>query len=142
MIISLFQNELSRAVLLKPKFALESLGGLVKTLLALISPYFPSTPNPSRGDSRSPQPLDSLGPGCCPRIHIYNILCLRLLPLVPRWLSDKEFSCNAGDLGWNLGSEGSLLQGILEPFQYSCPENPMDRGAWRTIVHRISKSWT
>ena len=26
--------------------------------------------------------------------------------------------------------------------QYSCLENPMDRGAWRAIVHRIAKSWT
>ena len=27
------------------------------------------------------------------------------------------------------------------PLQYSCLENPMDRGAWRTAVHRIAKSW-
>ena len=26
--------------------------------------------------------------------------------------------------------------------QYSCLENPMDRGAWWTIVHRVAKSWT
>ena len=28
------------------------------------------------------------------------------------------------------------------PLQYSCLENPMDRGAWRALVHRITKSWT
>ena len=28
------------------------------------------------------------------------------------------------------------------PLQYSCLENPMDRGVWRTTVHRVSKSWT
>ena len=28
------------------------------------------------------------------------------------------------------------------PFQYSCLENPMDRGAWRTIVHGVAKSQT
>ena len=28
------------------------------------------------------------------------------------------------------------------PLQYSCLENPMDRGAWGTTVHRIVKSWT
>ena len=28
------------------------------------------------------------------------------------------------------------------PFQYSCLENPMDRGAWWAMVHSISKSWT
>ena len=27
------------------------------------------------------------------------------------------------------------------PLQYSCLENPMDRGAWQAIVHRASKSW-
>ena len=26
--------------------------------------------------------------------------------------------------------------------QYSCPENPMDRGAWWAAVHGIAKSWT
>ena len=26
------------------------------------------------------------------------------------------------------------------PLQYSCPENPMDRGAWRAIVHRVAES--
>ena len=28
------------------------------------------------------------------------------------------------------------------PLQYSCLENPMDRGAWWTTVHRVTKSWT
>ena len=28
------------------------------------------------------------------------------------------------------------------PFQYSCLENPMDRGAWWATVHGIAKSWT
>ena len=28
------------------------------------------------------------------------------------------------------------------PLQYSCPENPMDRGAWQATVHRVSKSQT
>ena len=28
------------------------------------------------------------------------------------------------------------------PLQYSCPENPMDRGAWRHIAHWVAKSWT
>jgi len=28
------------------------------------------------------------------------------------------------------------------PPQYSCLENPMDRGAWRVIVHRVAKSQT
>ena len=27
------------------------------------------------------------------------------------------------------------------PLQYSCLENPMDRGAWKATVHGITKSW-
>jgi len=26
--------------------------------------------------------------------------------------------------------------------QYSCLENPVDRGTWQTTVHRVAKSWT
>ena len=28
------------------------------------------------------------------------------------------------------------------PFHYSCLENSMDRGAWQTIAHRVTKNWT
>ena len=28
------------------------------------------------------------------------------------------------------------------PLQYSCPENPMDGGAWRAEVHGVAESWT
>ena len=28
------------------------------------------------------------------------------------------------------------------PLQYSCLENPVDRGAWQATVHRVTKSWT
>ena len=30
---------------------------------------------------------------------------------------------------------------LWQPIQYSCLENPMDRGAWQATVHRVSKSW-
>ena len=33
-------------------------------------------------------------------------------------------------------------EGNGNPFQYSCLENPMDRGAWWATVHRVTKSWT
>ena len=38
---------------------------------------------------------------------------------------------NAGDLGSILGSGRSPGEGDGNPLQYSCLENPMDRGAWR-----------
>ena len=28
------------------------------------------------------------------------------------------------------------------PLQYSCLENPMDREAWKAVVHTVTKSWT
>ena len=40
-----------------------------------------------------------------------------------------------------LGSGRSLVGGNGNPLQYSCLENPMDRGAWRMAVHRIIQSW-
>ena len=36
----------------------------------------------------------------------------------------------------------SLGRGTGSPLQYSCLQNPMDRGAWQTTVHRVSKNWT
>ena len=33
-------------------------------------------------------------------------------------------------------------EGNGNPLQYSCLENPMDRGAWWATVHRVAKSWT
>ena len=41
----------------------------------------------------------------------------------------KESACNAGDLGSIYGSERSPGEGNGNPLQYSCLENPMDRGA-------------
>ena len=33
-------------------------------------------------------------------------------------------------------------EGNGNPLQHSCLGNPMDRGAWRAIVHRVVNSWT
>ena len=42
----------------------------------------------------------------------------------------KESACNAGDLSSIPGLGRSPGEGNGNPFQYSCLENPMDRGAW------------
>ena len=47
----------------------------------------------------------------------------------------KESACYAGDLGLISGSERSSGKGNGNPLQYSCLENPMDRGAGQTTVH-------
>ena len=57
----------------------------------------------------------------------------------------KNPPANAGDV-----RDVGLLPGLGRvpggghgnPLQYSCLENPMDRGAWRSTVHGVTKSWT
>ena len=60
---------------------------------------------------------------------------------LPWWLSGKE-SAYAGDTGLIPGSGRPPGGGSGNPLQYSCLENPMDRGAWQAIVHRVAKSQT
>ena len=49
---------------------------------------------------------------------------------LPRWLSGKESTCQAGDRGSIPGSERSPGGGQGHPLQYSYLDSPMDRGAW------------
>ena len=53
-----------------------------------------------------------------------------------------ETTCNAGDVGLIPDLGRSPQEGNGNPLQYFCLENPMNRGAWWAIVHRIAKSWT
>ena len=59
---------------------------------------------------------------------------------LPRGLSGKEFTCNAGDTGLIPRSGRSPGEGNGNPLQYSCLENSRERGAWGAIVHRVAKS--
>ena len=54
----------------------------------------------------------------------------------------KESACNVGDLGLIPGLGGSPGEGNGNPLQYSCLENPIDRGAWRATVHGVAESQT
>ena len=57
--------------------------------------------------------------------------------------SDSKVSAyNVGDLGSIPGSGRSPGEGNGNSFQYSCLENPMDRGAWWAAVHGVAKSRT
>ena len=49
----------------------------------------------------------------------------------------KESACSAGDLGSIPGLVRSPGEG--KGNQYSCLENPMDRGAWRATVHGVAR---
>ena len=57
----------------------------------------------------------------------------------PRISVDKESVCNTGDLGLIPGSGRSPGEGNGSPLQYSCLENPMDRGACRATVHGVMR---
>ena len=46
----------------------------------------------------------------------------------------KDPPTNAGDSGSILGSGRSPGEGNVNPLQYSCLGNPMDRGAWQATV--------
>ena len=57
----------------------------------------------------------------------------------------KNLSANAEDatdMGLMPGSGRFRGGGNGNPLQYSCLENPKDRGAWQVIVHRVTKSQT
>ena len=57
----------------------------------------------------------------------------------------KNLPANAGDIrdeGSIPGSGRALGRGHGNPLQYSCLENPMDRGARWVTVHEVAKSWT
>ena len=61
----------------------------------------------------------------------------------PGGSAGEEPACNArGDMGSIPGSGRSPREGNGYPLQYSCPENSMDRGAWRATVHGIAKRRT
>ena len=51
----------------------------------------------------------------------------------------KECACNIGDTGSIPGSGRSPGEGKGNPVQYSCLENPMDRGGWQATVHGLTK---
>ena len=66
-------------------------------------------------------------------------------PGFPGGTEVKKLPATAGDIkdvDLIPGSGRSLGGGFGDPLQYSCQENPMDRGAWQATVHGVSKSQT
>ena len=57
----------------------------------------------------------------------------------------KNIPANAGDIrdpGSISGSGRSPGEGNDNPLQYSCPEKPVDGGAWWAVVHGVAESDT
>ena len=65
-----------------------------------------------------------------------------LMSRLPRWLNEKNPPANARDTNLIPGLGRSPGEGNGNQLQYSCPENPMDRGAWQAAVPGVSKSQT
>ena len=54
----------------------------------------------------------------------------------------RNLPANTGVMGSISGLERSPKEGKGNPLQYSCLQNPMDRGIWWAIVYEVSKSQT
>ena len=59
---------------------------------------------------------------------------------LPLWLRRETVCLQCGRLGSIPGSGRSPGEGNGNTLQYSCPENPMNGGAWWAIVHGVAKS--
>ena len=72
--------------------------------------------------------------------HLKDVLGLEgLVALVVKNLSTNEGDMrNAGSIPWLARSLGG---GHGNPLQYSCLENPKNKGTWRATVHRVAKIW-
>jgi len=69
-------------------------------------------------------------------------LCIQMDRGFPGSSDGKESACNTGDTSSILELGRSPGVGNGNPLQNSCLNNPMDRGAWQAMVHRVIKSWT
>ena len=79
----------------------------------------------------------------------YSSKLTLLWPNVDNWMGFQGGSVvknlpaiATGDAGLIPGSGRSPGGGDRNPLQYSCLENPMDKGAWHAAVHGVSKSQT
>ena len=73
------------------------------------------------------------------QFYLPSLLCFPGGSVVKSSPANRE---DAVDMGSIPVSERSLGGGNGNPLQYSCLENPMNRGAWQAKVHRVSKNWT
>ena len=75
-------------------------------------------------------------------IFNYNLFKNFLIPfLFPGGSDCKASAYDVGDLGSIPGSGRYPGEGNGNPLQYSCLENPRDRGAWWAVVYGVAQSW-
>ena len=84
-----------------------------------------------------------LSQGICPVVGLLGHRVVLPKIHVAQWLKNPPASTgDARDAGSIPGLGRSPGVGNGNTLQYSCLENPMDRGAWRAMVHGVAKSWT
>ena len=66
----------------------------------------------------------------------------KILRSFPGCSAGKESACNSGDPGLVPGLGRSPGKENNNPLQYSCLENPVDRGVWQATAHGVTKSRT
>ena len=83
------------------------------------------------------------------KFMVFKVLSIcqggRMVEGFPGGASGKEPACQCCRFkrpGFDLGLGKFPGGGNSNSLQYSCLENPLDRGAWQTTVHRVPKSWT
>ena len=87
--------------------------------------------------------IQALGAQCEePQTGHSNKRCTFVLTTVTGGSVVKNLPAHAGDVGSISGSGRSPGEENGNPLQYSCLENPMDRGAWWVTVHGVAKSQT
>ena len=73
------------------------------------------------------------------RLSDFTFLFFFFFSSFPSGSDGKESACNAGGLSSIPGLGRSPGGGHGNPFQYSCLEDPMDRGTWLATVYRVTK---
>ena len=71
--------------------------------------------------------------------HTHTHMCIYTIRGFPSGSEIKNLPANAGDVGSTLGLGRSPGEENRNPLQYSCLENPMDRGAWWAKVCGVMK---
>ena len=82
--------------------------------------------------------MDSL----CPADILFTLVNIRASQVALVVKNPPAKAGDSGHMGSIPGSGRSSGGGHGNPLQYSCLENPVDRGVWWATVHRVAKSWT
>ena len=125
--------------------------GSLRILEWVAYPFSRDFPNPGIKPESPALQADYLPTELSGNLGVEKFVCLFVLKR-HLWIKERGFPggsvvknlpANAGDAGdtcSNLESGRSPRGRNGNPLQYSCLENPTDRGAWRAMVHGVAKS--